>query len=253
MYRRRRFRRTITDFRSFFCAMLFLPLGLIGCGDSCFVFVSNPGGGTISNAPSCSVKPANGTVRVRMTSSITGTNYSPTGIQHIFVTLRGVEANPSATAGDESAGWQELTPKLATEPLQLDLLGRKSGSCEQNAFDSVKVPADQYRQIRLRLSSNPPDSEPIPEENFCGNVGPNCAVTSDGVISPLVLDSGVPQIRIGSERISGSFFRVLPDSDADLNIEFNLQSSMLNAAGEIVHLAPVFTVDSQTSCESVAA
>src|SRR5277367_853908 len=105
------FRRVIPGAQKAFFATLFLSVVLIGCDtNSCILIVSDPGsgGGTISgNGPNCSLGTT--TVSLRITSSPAPP--APEGqprIQHVFVTLRGIDANPSATADEDSPDWQEL-------------------------------------------------------------------------------------------------------------------------------------------------
>jgi hypothetical protein len=254
MRRAHRTRAAITPSQTVFVTMLFLSLGLIGCDNSCFVFISNPGGGTISAGTSnCSLNQAKGNVHLRITSSLSSaTGGQPVRIQHIFLTLRGIEANPSATADEESPDWQELAPKLVNQPVQLDLLASSSDSHAPGTFEDVAVPADAYRQIRLRLSPNQPSASDSLQENSCGSVGLNCVVTSDDVIRPLVLDSALPQIQVSSDHIADGFFRVLPDTTVNLKIEFNPQSSLFIPTNEAVRLVAVFRVDSQAPGESIA-
>jgi hypothetical protein len=248
-------RRAIPASPAVLCAILFPSLVLIGCNNTCVVFISNPGGTISGNTPTCSLNEAKGNVRVRITSPLAlPANGESARIQHIYVTLRGVEANPNAIADDDSPDWQELAPKLATQPAQLDLLARSRDTRELDPSDYVAVPANAYRQVRLRLSPNQSDaSDPAPEENLCGSLGLNCIVTSDGSVRPLVLDPGPSQIQISSDHIAGGFFRVFPDTSANLEIEFNPQSSRFIPADEAVRLVPVFTVESQTPDESTAA
>jgi hypothetical protein len=250
------FRQAKTLSRTFFFITLLFCLSLIGCSNYCFVFISNPGGSisTSSNTPSCPLNTATGTVGLRMTASPTSsTEAAPPNIQHIFVTLRGIEALPSAIADDDSPDWRELAPKLASQPEQLDLLARTADSCVRNTFEDVAVPADAYRQIRLRLSPNQPATdESVPQENACGSVGFNCVVTSDGGIRPLALDTLSSQFQISPDQISGGFFRVLPDTALNLEIDFNAQSSQIFPVNEAVRFVPAFTVAPQASCESTA-
>ena len=61
--------RTIAPPQSAFLAVLLCSVGLIGCDNSCVVFVSNPGGGggTISGSlNSCPLNQANGNVRAQL-------------------------------------------------------------------------------------------------------------------------------------------------------------------------------------------
>ena len=236
-----------------FISVLF-SLSLMGCGDSCFIFVSNPSGGTlVVGTTPCSLNNANGTARLRLTSSVRPTAADwPASTQHIFVTFQGIEANRSAMADDDSPGWQELAPQLATVPIQLDLLAHNSDSCESTILSSdVAVPADTYRQIRLRLSPGLADrNEPIPQENGCGSVGFNCIVKADGRTRALILNSQMLRVRIPSDRIAGGSFRILPGTAANVTIEFSPSSSVVFAADGDVRLVPVFTVESKSSCES---
>jgi hypothetical protein len=238
--------------RGFFTALV-CCLSFAGCGDTCFIFVSNPSGGTIVvGTNTCSLNKATGSVRLRLTSSVMpAAGDWPASVQHIFVTFRGIEANPSATAGEDSSDWQDLAPNLETQPVQLDLLTHGDDSCERSTFGDVAIPADAYRQIRLRLSPNQPGAnEPVPQKNSCGSVGFNCIVTADGGIRPLALNRQLPQVHIPPDHIAGGFFRILPETAANLAIEFNPHSSLVFSAGEAVLLVPVFTVGSQASCES---
>ncbi len=246
--------------RACFFTILLFCLGLVGCSNYCFVFISNPGGAvaTGSNTPSCQLNSSTGTVGLHVTASFTPSAQAtptPAAIEHIFVTLRGIEATASAIPNDDSPNWRELAPKLATQPAQLDLLAHNNDSCDRNqgTFADAAIPADAYRQIRLRFAPNQPATdEPVPEENACGGVGFNCVVTADGRIRPLVLDGPSSQFQISPDHISGGFFRVFPDTRLNLSIEFNSQSSLFIPADEAVRMMPIFTVEPRTSCESKA-
>jgi hypothetical protein len=184
------FREANRPSRTYLFGALFFCLSLFGCSNYCFVFVSNPGGTISTSTPSCQLNSANGTVRLRIAASPPAPNEaSPARMQHIFLTLRGIEASTSIIADDDSPDWRELAPKLAIRPEQIDLLAPSANSCDRNTFEDAAVPAEAYRQIRLRLSPNQPATdESVPEENACGSIGFNCVVTSDGGIRPLVLD-----------------------------------------------------------------
>src|SRR5690348_9525952 len=96
--------------------------GLIMLAALAWIFVScgksSSSGGTqmgtavlsISDPPSCAV---------------------PNGsFKSVFVTIRSVQANLSATADDNSSGWQELAPQLNNQPMQVDLLNLpQNGTC----------------------------------------------------------------------------------------------------------------------------
>ncbi len=259
MHRASSSRSVVTASQKVFLAILFLSLVLAGCGNECLLIVSNPGGSggiVAGGVNSCPVGPTTGNVRLRLASSFASTSgdAAPARIQHIFVTLRGIEANPSANADEGSPDWQELAPKLATHLAQVDLLAPGGDSCEAETFEDAAVPADAYHQIRLRLAPNLPElpGESVLEENSCGTAGLNCMVTSDGSVRPLVLDSKASQIQILPEQIADGFFRILPDTSIGLKIEFNPQSSMFMPSEEGMRLVPSFTATALPPCDTAA-
>jgi hypothetical protein len=71
-------------------------------------------------------------------------------------------------------------------------------------------------------------------------------------VRSLVLNRQLPQVNIPSDHLAGGFFQILPETTVNLTIEFNPNASLVFPAGEAVLLVPVFTVDSQAPCESVA-
>src|SRR5260370_22333350 len=111
-------------------------------------------------------------------------------VQHIFVTLRGIEAHPDMVADEDSPAWQELAPDLSAHPVQSDLLAplapakttgdSRSLGLPAGAIGPATVPADEYRQLRLRLlPPNPSPDAPIPQSNPSGHVGWNCIAFAD--------------------------------------------------------------------------
>lgn len=238
-------------------AALLFSLTATGCNNTCFSFTSNPPTGTlvikVSDAkPTCTFSKANGAVTVQFSASLLPDEGStPWSLQHIFVSLRGIEAHPSTIADDGSPDWQELAIKLAEQPVQVDLMARIASSCASDSFGEGTVPAGVYHQIRLRLVPNHPGtSEPVPRENACGAVGFNCIVTADGNIRPLALNAA-PELRIASEGIAGGFFHILPDARTDLAIKFSAHPSLSLPAGNAVRLVPAFSVALRAPCQSL--
>jgi hypothetical protein len=196
---------------------------------------------------------------------------SPYNVQHIFVTLRGIEVHPDVVADKDSPDWQELAPNLSTHPVQLDLLAPSapvtpsaplsmtgdSGSLglPAGAIVEATVPAEEYRQLRLRLlPRNPSSDDPVPESNACGDVGWNCIVFADRSVQPLEFPPSefavpsarpwgfdpAPEFLIPLQQ--GSVFRVLPDDVIQLSIDFDVASSVYFASNAAVRLVPVFRV-----------
>jgi len=81
-----------------------------------------------------------------------------TGGQHLERLDYGavVQAHTSATATENSAGWQELAPQLASAPMQIDLFSKPDTRCVLAQLGSASLPVGNYQQIRLLLLSNTP-------------------------------------------------------------------------------------------------
>lgn len=227
---------------------LFLAIALAGCRNTCFVFTSNPGAvvevKTGNPPPACRLSKANAAVGVSMHAAASCEACSPSGrIEHIFVSLRGIELHRSAIADDASAEWQELAPQLAQRPLQVDLMkGTEDASAAPRLGERALIPAGEYRQVRLRFVANQPAAdEPIPQRNACGGVGFNCVATADGRIRTLIIAGAASQTRITSDTISGGFLFVPPESNAEVAIELGTFWTLANS-GSKLELLPALGV-----------
>ena len=237
-----------------FCGGLPLCLPLAGCGDSCIVVVGVFSASTsINNPPACNLGNANGTINLSIRSAAMASQI-PTSpnLQHLFLTLRGIEAHSSADADDDSPDWQELAPELMSKPVQIDLMSSPHAdgtACLPHLVRGTVVPAAVYRQIRLNLvPDHPSANEAVPDQNACGSIGFNCAVGVGGQIGALAIENGNRSIRIAPDKIANGFFRVLPDTDSELAIQFNPFASLAAPLSEAVRLVPDFTADSPASC-----
>jgi hypothetical protein len=238
-----------------FPAVLLLCLAVSGCGSTCVSgFWNGSGSGVKVSNTSCPLSTATGAAIVQMSTtsappagsaafpappSLAHASPSPSPsalpshVQHIFLTLRGIEAHPSMTADEDSSGWQELAPDLAAHPLQLDVIAQLDPSSNSPSLDvpvgaivPATVPAEEYRQLRLRLL--PRDSSPdelIPESNACGNAGWNCIVFADRSVRPLEFAPS----------------------------EFDAAASVFFTSNAAVRLAPVFRVVSRSSSPAATA
>jgi hypothetical protein len=233
-----------------------LCCALIGCsGDYCIIGIFNPTGIVTGTTAACVNKVAMGNVSVRVNSAANSSDgpIAP-NLQHVFVTLQGIEAHRSAVAPDDSPDWEELAPDLAREPIQIDLMAELANSCPTNGIPSAQIAAGAYRQIRLRLApSRTASGEAVLAQNACGEFGSQCAISPDGRIHPLTFGEGTSLVHIAPDRISGGFFNVLPDADIHLTIEFNRFASFAMPAGDAVQLTPVFTAETAASCGASAA
>lgn len=251
--------------RTSFPAVLLLCLAVSGCGYSCYAgfWNGNQSGAGFSNT-SCPLTKAMGAVTVQMSAAsaasaaIPSPLASPNNVEHIFVTLRGIEAHPSELADTDWPGWQELVPDLATHPVQLDLLAPMALAGDSGLLGSpvraniqATIPADEYRQLRIRVAPfDPSPGDPLPESNACGIVGWNCIVFADGSARPWQFDNTTAEFRITSEHSTDGLFRVLPGEVIQLSIEFDPSPSVFFTSKAAVRLVPIFRVASRASSSS---
>ena len=163
--------------------------------------------------------------------------------QHIYVTIRSVQAHTSASAGDNTPGWQELAPQLNNQPMQIDLFAAGPNACLLTMLgSSTALPAGTYQQIRLLLVPNDGGSGPLPAMNACVNQGFNCAVLEDGSIHELQLSSQANTgLKIPPGQIEGGPITVAAGQDVDLNIDFNACASIIQEGNGNFRLKPVLT------------
>lgn len=206
--------------------LLGFGLALVNCGGSGSL-QSNNGMGTIhvsiTDPPSCAF---------------------PNGaFQHVFVTIRSVEAHIDPNAGDTAPGWQELAPQLINQPMQIDLFAAGPNACLLTMLGSnTALPAGTYQQIRLLLVPNNGGSGPLPPTNACVNQGFNCVVLHDGSIHELQLSSQANTgLKIPPGQIAGGPITVAPGQDVDLNIDFNACDSIIQQGNGVFRLKPVLT------------
>ena len=163
--------------------------------------------------------------------------------EHVYVTVRSVQAHISATAGDDAGGWQELAPQLASAPMQIDLFSKANTNCVLAQLGSASLPVGSYQQIRLLLvSNNPAAGAAVPSPNACAGNGFNCAVLDDGTIHELLLSSqGNTGLKIPPGQILGGPIQVAAGQSVDLNIDFNACASIVRQGNGKYRLKPTLT------------
>lgn len=206
---------------------VFLLIGLIVSCSGTTSTMQTPGMGTItvslSDPPSC--MPPNGQ------------------FEHVFITVRSVQAHTSASATDSSAGWQELAPQLANQPMQIDLFSTPQTTCVLAQLGSASLPAGTYQQIRLLLVANSPAaSATTPQQNACAGNGFNCVELSDGSFHELQLSSqDNTGLKIPPGQIVGGPLTVAAGQSVDLNIDFNACASIVAEGNGQFRLKPTLT------------
>jgi Domain of unknown function (DUF4382) len=239
---------------------VFLCALVSGCDSSCFIFVSNPSGGTLAvnaGTGTCHVsdRPVSN-VRVRFVPPADRAGaLREAGIRHVFVTVREIDAHLGLAYGEDSSGWQDLTPNLGKQPLQIDLMSVDDGSTSP-FLGQATIPAGEYTQFRILLVSDRPRSpRSVRGASACEEVGLNCLITEDGDVRPLVLPTSEQATgdqtsrRITRDRIlipaaqpGGAVFRIFPGTISTLNLSFDSTSSQIYMLGSAAWFRPSFVI-----------
>jgi len=183
-----------------------------------------------------------GTINVSMTDP-PSCAFPKSNLTHVYISVRSVQAHTSATADDNSAGWQELAPQLINQPMQIDLFAAGSNTCLlTNLGSNAALPAGNYQQIRLLLVPNSGGSGPTPATNNCNGQGFNCIVLHDGSIHELDLSSQANTgLKIPPGQVVGGPISVGKGQAVDLNIDFNACASIIQEGNGQYRLKPVLT------------
>lgn len=207
------------------CALVGLAV-IISCGGG-----HSSGGGGFGGM-------TNGTVATNLSDP--ATCQAPTGpYSHVFVTVTDVKGSTNANAGDNDSSFVDLTPNLAANPVQVDLLGKASSQCFLAQLGSnVSIPAGNYEQFRVILLSNTANT---PVANNQCNGGFNCIVlASNGMSHVLQLSSeDTTGIKIPTSQIASGGLNVPAGSNLTLNIDFNACESIVLQGNGQYRLKPV--------------
>jgi hypothetical protein len=180
------------------------------------------------------------TAAINLTVSDPATCSAPQGpFSHIFVTIVDVQINASSSAGDQDSGWVDLTPNLAQNPQQVDLLGQANNQCFLAMLgSSIEIQPGSYQQIRVILA----DGSATLKNNSCGAMANCVTLTSDTTNTPrpLLLSSQAQTgIKIPSGQIAGGQFVVAAGETKDLDIDFNACASIVTQGNGQFRLKPV--------------
>lgn len=195
-----------------------------------------------SSSSSTSMTPATATIHVTVTDP-PSCAFPNGNFDHVYVSIRSVQAHTNASATDSTAGWQELAPQLNSQPMQIDLFSAASNTCLlTNLGSNAALPAGTYQQIRLLLVPNDGSGGATPANNACDSQGWNCVVLHDGSVHELRLSSQANTgIKIPPGQVVGGPIVVNAGQDVDLNIDFNACASILQQGNGDYRLKPVLT------------
>ena len=175
------------------------------------------------------------TVSISDPATCSSSNAGP--FMHVYVTITDVRAHVSSTAGDNDPGWQDLTPNLSKQPVQIDLLGQANNQCFLATLgDAQQLQAGQYQQIRLILADN---SATI-ANNLCKGSA-NCVVlNADSSVHTLQLSSeSKTGIKIPSGQIASGGFNIGAGQTKDLNVDISTCESIVQEGNGQYRLKPV--------------
>ena len=200
--------------------VLFAALGLTGCGDTCYAgFFNGTSIGINLGTPAsvCTLTNAKGAVRAAVVKSPSCESCTAGArVDHVYVTLRGVQLHAGVVAERNSPDWVEIAPELADEPRQIDLAG---GGGPAILAESATIPAGSYRQVRLEfVRDSATEDERVDVGGACGVTRRNCVVLGDGRVEAVRWTGEAPEVVITGQSLEGGSVVVLPDTTMELRI-----------------------------------
>jgi len=210
----------------FRCGAIIAAIGFAGCANSCFVAVFNNGTGAVvvkagNPPPPCSLPQARGAINaVALKSAVCETCTADARVEHVFVSLQGIQLRPAVT-DNTSKDWLEIAPALANKPRPIDLVGNSP----ETLVESATIPAEAYREIRLRFCFDPGSNQECHAETPCGETLRNCVMMADGRVEPLRWAGDTPELVIAIRTLEGDSLTVLPDSFMDLRLSLEVQQA----------------------------
>lgn len=212
----------------FVCILVFLAACMTGCGSH--VGINSGGGGAINCAGCGSTGGGNTggsgsttTGPVTITVLDPPTCASPRGsVNHIYVSISGVQLNPDANATAASSGWVDAAPTLAASPKQIDLIN--AGAVLGNLVSST-VATGTYGSLRLLLA---PDTSTV-ANNQCGGLGAHCMI-SGATTSPIITAAeNTNGIVVNTADIFNSTIPVV-QTGSNINVLFDSCSSLIQTS-----------------------
>ncbi|HEX2666498.1 MAG TPA: DUF4382 domain-containing protein [Candidatus Acidoferrum sp.] len=210
----------------FRCGAILAAIGAAGCSNSCFVgFFNNGQGGVVVKAgnppPPCSLTQARAAITaVAQKSAVCETCTADARVEHVFVIMQGIELRPTRT-DETNNDWLEIAPTLASKPRPIDLVGDSLETLVENA----NIPAEAYREIRLRFCFDSRAREECHADTPCGETLRNCVMLADGRIEPFRWPGSTPELVIAIRTLEGDSLAALPDSFTDLRLSLEVQQA----------------------------
>lgn len=129
---------------------------------------------------------------------------------HVWITVRDIAFHTRSNAGDTDFGWSNF--RLAS-PVTVDLAALSNGAISPAIWDNISLPAGNYQQIRIFLSST---EDPVTTSATAQGLSYNNEVDIGANRYPLRIPTPLQGIRL-----TGAF-QVTPAAPLKLAIDFNV-------------------------------
>jgi hypothetical protein len=213
-----------------FSVLALVVLSTAGCGSSVGINSGGNGGGI--NCGGCGANPYPVTVTMAGSSSCAQPRSS---LDHMYVTVSGVQMNKSATATADSSGWFDVIPGLASSPKQIDLFNFTAGNL---GIGESKI--GNYGSVRFFLAPN----TTMLSENSCGSAGVNCTVAGTSTAPLEVSGEATRGIVINQPAMAAGNDGISIGSASNLNFLFDGCASL--EAGRLLPKATAWSGAIQT-------
>jgi Domain of unknown function (DUF4382) len=208
------------------CAGVLAGLLGAGCGNSCFVGGFNGTGFIFKGQNPCGAVTA-GKMSVFAGKTARCENCAAaTRVDHVYVTVRGVQLRSSAGTPTNSSDSIELAGQLANQPRQIDLM---ADSAPESLAADASVPMGTYVGVQIRfLSGSSEMGDQLPNENACGEGTWNCIVTADQKRWPIVWRNGQAEMEIPFQDLPEHLLATLPNSSVGLQLDLEPQLAVVS-------------------------
>lgn len=213
--------------RHIYCLGLAAAVGamvlLAGCGGN---------RGLFGNGASSSPSGQGGTVTLTVSDPATCGGGAP--YSGIWLSIADVQASPNASAAAGDSSFVDLTPKLKSAPMQINLASPTAQCTLASLVNAAPATAQNYQQVRVFLA---PDAQAasIPN-NACGAYA-NCAKTASGIEPIAVGTAATEGIPIAGPALAGGF-TVASGAAVTVNINFDACAALAVSPGGALSLAP---------------
>jgi Domain of unknown function (DUF4382) len=157
--------------------------------------------------------------------------------------MQGIQLRSRASAGDGADNWEELLPRLAVRPQQIDLMSAaENGITAQLVGQVSTIPAGNYDRVRVLFTLKGEVTPNMPlAENACGLSGTNCVFKADDTVQPLTFLRDSLELTVSVDAEADGFFFMPPEGNGELLIELTPIWTIAASPGGSLQLIPTLT------------